>query len=69
MYYYMQQTIFDFHWTVLFNGWQLEEFTLFIKLHVYLSFNEAAATDGEIIILVAQSFNCDESIKKAFCFY
>ena len=50
MYYYMQQTIFDYHWTVLFNGWQLEEFTLFIKLHVYLSFNEAAATDGEIII-------------------
>jgi hypothetical protein len=64
----MQQIIFSFHSTVLFNEKLLEEFNLFAELLFYLSSGEAAAANGEIIVSVVRSFDCDEFIEMVFCF-
>jgi hypothetical protein len=56
----MQQIIFSFHLTVLFNAKLLEEFDLFAKLLFYLSSSVVAAANGEIIVSVIRSFDCDE---------
>jgi hypothetical protein len=64
----MQQIIFGFHLTVLFNAKLLEEFDLFAKLLFYLSSSEVAAANGEIIVSVIRSFDCDELIEMVFCF-
>lgn len=64
----MLQIISSFHLTVLSNEKLLEEFNLFAKLLFYLSSGEVAAVNGEIIVSVIRSFDCDELIGTVFCF-